>query len=135
MKQVLIATIFLLINSGCELFVIGTKQLPQIELTQNSALGAVYLFKAELDSNNIPAASHILANSNGSEYLAFEKYELYDELERLGRIIGNKPITKVVSDSVNDSRINFNMEFDYLKSMKFITLRINDLWYIVEYSD
>jgi hypothetical protein len=124
-----------LLLGGCELFVIGTKKEPVVEVNQNSALGAIYLFKAELDSNNIRAATEVFANPNGKPILAIEKYEMFDELDRIRRLIGSKPITLVETDSLSLSTLRVNMEFDYLRTVKFTTAKISDNWYIISYYD
>jgi hypothetical protein len=125
----------MMICAGCELITIGSKRPQPIIIDQSSPVGAIYLFKTELDSNNIPAATQILANPNGRVLLAFEKYELYDEVARIGRMIASKPITQVKSDSLSPQSYRISMEFSYLKQIAFTTTRINDYWYIVHYQE
>ncbi len=129
------AIIFLIAFSGCEVFVIGTKhkQKELVDYNQKTPIGAVYLFKTELDSNNIPAATHILANPKGERYLAIEQYEMYDEIARINRLISLKPITAFTMDTLPDNSFRIDVEFDYLKSMGFTTQKIDDYWYIVAY--
>ncbi len=88
MKHTLVIVSFLAV-AGCEVFTVGSKRPPVQEINQRSAVGAVYLFKSELDSNNAPAATEVLARPNGRQLLAIEKYELYDEMNRLGRLIAH----------------------------------------------
>ena len=133
MKRIYSLFVVLVILTSCELIVIGTKKEPVIEINQNTPLGAVYLFKAELDSSNVPAATQIMASPNGTELLAYEKYELYDEISRLERLIGRKPITKVKADSLSNSNCRVSVEFDYLKTINFNTRKIRDSWYIIGY--
>lgn len=137
MKKAISAILLAVILGGCELIVIGSpSQGPRIvEIDQNSSLGAVYLFKTELDSNNIPAASQILANPEGRYYLAFEKYEMYYDIHRLQRILDNKNITNVFVDSLSSDRKKYKFEFNYIDTMAFTTRRINDEWYITNISD
>jgi hypothetical protein len=135
MKKIIIIICLAVCAGGCELFVIGTKKEPVVEVNQNSALGAVYLFKAELDSNNIRAATEIFANPGGQPILAIDKYEMFDELDRIRRLIGDKPITLVETDSLSLSTLEVNIEFDYLRTLKFTTAKISDNWYIINYYD
>lgn len=133
MKRLNYLFIVLVTLTSCELIVIGTKKDPVIEINQDSPIGAVYLFKAELDSSNVPAATQIMASPNGTELLAYEKYELYDEIARLERLIGRKPITKVKADSLSTTNCRVSVEFDYLKTINFNTQKIRDAWYIIGY--
>ena len=133
-KAISIVT-FIFILSSCELIVIGSKKAKPVEINQQSPLGAVYLFKTELDSNNVPAATRILASPNGGLYLALEKYEMYDEIARVGRIIGQKPITDVNSDSLTNTSYRIHLEIDYLKQFSFTTTKIMDHWYIIDYTE
>lgn len=132
----IVAIIFSVLLTGCELIVIGNPSTgPKVvEINQESPVGAVYLFKAELDSNNIPAASQILANPNGNYYLAYEKYEMYYDIKRLHRIISNKPITSVNIDTLSNNNRTYRFVFDYLETMSFTTKKINDEWYVVNIS-
>jgi len=125
----------IIILTGCELIVIGSKKEKPIDIDQASPLGAVYLFKTELDSNNVPAATRILASPNGGMYLALEKYEMYDEIARIGRIIGQKPITQVNTDSLTNTSYRIHLEVDYLKYFSFTTSLIRDNWYITNYTE
>lgn len=135
-KLLIIITLALFFNS-CELIVIGTKSTgPKIvKIDQNSSLGAVYLFKTELDSNNTLAASQILANSNGNKYLAIDKYNKIYEIKRIKRIISNKPITAVSTDTISQSNKTYNIVFDYLEILTFETQRINNKWFITNISN
>lgn len=137
MKNTILIILILITVYGCELIVIGNpNQTPKIiEINQKSPVGAVYLFKTELDSNNIPAATQILAAENGSFYLAYEKYEMYYDIDRLRRIISKKPITNINIDTVAKNQQKFNFEFDYLQNMTFTTKKINDEWYIIDISN
>lgn len=137
MKNLYILSIFCLIFYGCEVFTIGGKKITktQIEANQKSPIGTVYLFKTELDSNNVPAAIRLMLRPSGYPYLALEKLELYDELSRIRRIINNKPITDFKSDSLNENSYKLNIEFDYLKTITFITTKFDESWYIVSLTD
>lgn len=133
-KAINILVLCVLVNS-CELITIGKKQVPVLEINQKSPMGVVYLFKLELDSNNIPAATQVLAREDGGYYLALEKYEMYDDVARIGRMIARKPITDVITDSLSPTEYMFRIEFDYLRKLTFKTSMINDNWFIVNYSE
>lgn len=125
--------LILLISSltGCELWVIGGGPREKvIEVNQNTSIGAVYLFKAELDSNNVRGATEVLAQPTGSFYLAIEKYELYEEMERLARIIGQKQITNFKTDTLSETNHKITVNFDYITEVSFTTSKISDNWYI-----
>ncbi len=126
---------FAVLVSGCEVFVIGGrhKQKEVVDFDQKTPLGAVYLFKTELDSNNIPAATQILANPKGVKYLAIEQYEMYDEIARINRLIAMKPITSYKLDTLGENSYKIDVEFDYLQNIGFRTRKIDDYWYITDY--
>lgn len=134
MKHTLVIVSFLAF-AGCEVFTVGSKRPPVQEINQRSAVGAVYLFKSELDSNNAQAATEVLARPNGNQLLAIEKYELYDEMNRLGRLIAKKPITLTRTDTISTTMQHVKLEFDYQKKMTFTTQKIADSWFIVDIAE
>lgn len=127
--------ILLLLLSGCELIVIGTKResKPVVNLTQETPLGAVYLFKAELDSNNISSASDLMARIDGQKFLAIERYDKFFEIDRLKRILFMKPVTKVKTDTINNKTFVFFIEYDYLTNVSFTAQKINEEWFITKH--
>lgn len=125
----------LLIFTGCELFTIGSKLPDVIPVNQESAIGSAFLFKAGLDSNNVYVVTQILTKPDGNPMLADEKYSKFEEIERFFRLVGNKVITNVTTDSITSNKIRVDVEFDYLKSISFTSERINKLWYIVSYTE
>jgi hypothetical protein len=127
--------LILIVLTGCELFTIGSRKSQPQEISQRSSVGAVYLFKAELDSNNASAATEVLARSNGNPLLAIEKYELFDEMNRIGRLIAKKPITRTRTDTLSTTTQRVRIEFDYVKNMTFTTQKIADAWFIVDISE
>jgi hypothetical protein len=133
MNKVLL--LLLLFVAGCEIITIGKKAEPTIDINQQSPIGAVYLFKAELDSNNITAASRLMADSNGKKYLAEDKYEMYSEIARLKNTIFRKPITKTITDSLKPDSYKVKLELDYIKIISFTTKRIDNDWYIISYKE
>jgi hypothetical protein len=123
-------------TTGCEIFTIGTKSFAPVkeivEYNQNSALGTIYLFKAELDSNNVPAATQLIAKPEGEYYLAFERYEKFYDIFRIKRMISNTEITKIDTESQSGNQIKYALEFNYKRKVLFTTLRIENNWYITE---
>ena len=137
MKKTLALLAITILFGGCELIVLGTakKQKQTVEINQKTPLGTVYLFKSELDSNDIPSATRLLAHPEGKPYLAIEKYDIYDDIARLRRVMGTKPITDVKSDSLTDKTFKISLELNYIKTISFMTERIKDNWYIVSYGE
>jgi hypothetical protein len=122
--------------AGCEVFTIGSPApvVEVIDINQETPVGAVYLFKAELDSNNVPGASLVLADHNGRPYLAFERYEMYFEIDRIKRLTIGKPVTAVKTDTISSNTFRVNLELDYIWKFTAQTAKINDRWYITNYN-
>jgi hypothetical protein len=135
MKKAILFFIGSIFLCSCELIVIGTKQPKQtkIEINQSNALGTALLFKTELDSGNAPAAVRLLATPDGKFFLAIQRYEMIDEIERLGRMIGDKPLTLTKIDTLSGGSIKVSLEFDYLWEYTFSTEKIDKNWFIDNY--
>lgn len=127
--------LLIVLLSGCELIVLGSKKEKQIEINQNSAFGVVYLFKTELDSNNSRGATNILVQPDGKFYLAIDRYDMFDEMERMMRIIGSKTITNISADTLSNSNQSIKVEFDYLTNVSFNAQKIKNYWYITQYRE
>ena len=127
----LAAAIIPFLATGCELFVIGksSSEIP-IERNQRSALGVVYLWKAELDSSNLTAATELMRHPSGRHYLALERYELADDIRHWQGIIGKKPITSTKIDTVSKTHHVVHTKVDYIKDVTFNTISVGDVWYI-----
>jgi hypothetical protein len=130
MKRIIVFAILCIALTACELFVIGTKKKPVVEINQNSAIGTVLLFKAKIDSSNIQDASHIIKKQDGTDYLAIEKYDLIDDIELLSRVIAKKPVTEYMIDTLSPESCSVKIVFDYIKKYKFETRKISELWFI-----
>lgn len=121
---------------GCELIIIGTKSNVQIaeivEYNQKTALGTIYLFKAELDSNNVPAASQLMKQSDGKSYLAIERYEKFYDIHRFRRIMAMSEITDISSEAISGDKMKYNLEFNFRKKLYFNALKVENNWYITE---
>ena len=123
------ATTFLL---GCELFVIGGggPRTVVIERNQKSAVGVVHLWKAELDSNNLPAVTELMRHASGRKYLAVERYELADDLERWRMIMSGKPITSTATDTLSPTSLVVRAKVDYIRDVTFSTVSQEGTWYV-----
>jgi len=136
MKKILsIITLLTFTLMGCEIYVIGNNSPKPIPINQSSSISSIYLFKTELDNNNIRAASQLLAQSNGNYYLAYERYELFEEINRLKRILDNKTITDYRIDTLSQTNHKVIVQFDYITEIKFLTQKINDNWFIIDYEE
>ncbi len=126
------ALLCLAMLGGCDIIKLGGNPAPIIpDLDQKTAQGVVRLFKAELDSNNVAAATRVLARENRQPYLAIEKYEKRYEIERLGRRIAHRNITGVKVDTLSSTSQRLHTEFSYIKEVTFTTAMLDNLWYIV----
>lgn len=106
--------------------------MPQLpDANQTTPYGMLLLFKAELDSNNVAAATRILAKTPQTPYLAIEKYELRNEIARFGRRIAHWDITSLAVDTLSPVSLRLHTEFNYIKEVTFTTAKMNDLWFIV----
>ena len=136
MKRLAFIILFSVVFTSCELIVIGTKadtNLPEIiEYNQKSALGTIYLFKAELDSNNVSAASQMLKKPDGNTYLAIERYERFYDIHRYRRMISSREITDISSVVLSPDRMRYNLEFDFRRKLYFTALKIENTWFITE---
>jgi len=134
-KIILFVSIALILLS-CELIVIGKKpgEIKPLEYDRHSPIGSVVVFKTELDSNNISAASDIIATKDGKYLLAIDRYENEYELERVRRVISKRKITKIKQDTLSEHNIKIILELDYYKYISFNTSLIDGLWYITNYN-
>lgn len=134
MKKIVL--IMLMIGlSSCELIVIGTRaniESPvRVEYNQKTALGTIYLFKAELDSNNVPAASQLLIKESGDAYLAIERYEKFYDINRFRRMMLSSEITDIKTEMENSNTIQYKIEFGFRRKLLFTSLKVNNNWFII----
>lgn len=134
MKKFFILIIYAVLLNSCEVIVIsGQKPVTrQTSYNRDTPVGSVYLFKMEIDSSNIYGASRYLIGKGNQKLLAVERYELYPEIARFGRIFGNLPITAIFVDTLNEYNQKVKIEFDYTKTLTFYTSKIENYWYIYE---
>lgn len=127
----IIATILV----ACELVVIGSKVKKKevVKIDRTSSMGAIYLFKSELDSGNIYAATSILADSAGNPFRPIEQYERYYDMGRMKRIVSNKNITDIKADTISEKNHFYSLELNYLNKISFMTEKLDTIWYIIKY--
>jgi len=122
---------------GCELFVIGntTRTKAPIERSQRTSAGVVHVFKAELDSGNTTAATEVMVNVTGRPLLAVEKYELADDLVRWRSVMAGVPISDTEVDTVAEGVHEVTITLDYIRRMRFATMRRDNQWWITKITD
>jgi hypothetical protein len=120
---------------GCELIDISKKITTRhINLTQDTPEGLVYLFMAEIDSSNSRGATALICGNDGKSILAIDKYEMYEEIERLKRSVTFNPVTKMRFDTLSDKKMKVRMEIDYFKNYSFIAEKLDSTWFISGYN-
>lgn len=131
----IIYTIFLLLFlTSCELFVIGHKAKPKqvYDINQESAVSAALLFTTELQLDNVPGAAQLLTDNEG-RYNATKQKDQYYNLARLTRILNERKVTRILTDTISDELHNVKLEFDYIKEFSFSMRQLDSLWYIMEF--
>lgn len=126
----------LLALASCEIFVIKAppkEQKQRIELSQRAPLSVVYLFKAELDSNNIFGAMNLIASPDKTKYLAEQRYERISDLSRLRRILNSKQITDYKLDSITNDIAIVHLELNWLEKINFVAAKIDSNWYVTDF--
>ena len=123
----------MLLNS-CELFVIGNSSRPKevIDINQESAVSAALLFTTELQLNNVPGAAALLTDNNG-RYDATRQQSQYYNLGRLTRILNERKVTRIITDTISIELHNVKVEFDYVKEFAFSMRQLDSLWYVLEF--
>ncbi len=138
MKNMAYIIVCAMVLTSCELFVIRADKRANsnvIEIGKHSPIGVVYLFKTELDSSNFNGAIENILNPDGSRLLAYRRYELLPEMSRVKRLMGNKTVTRVSADTLNENSYKVYIQLDFKRNMVFQTDRFNGEWYITSYSD
>jgi len=130
MKYLFIISLFFM--ASCELVKIGSGSSGIINPTQENAIGAIHLFKAELDSGNLIGASELLIQKNGMHLSAKERYSAFPQLERVAYAINNKDIVYFTIDTVHSQAYSIHCSFNYLNTLTFSLLKSDNSWYISE---
>lgn len=130
-----ISFIFLMLFlTSCEVFVIGSNKKPKevVDIDQKTSVGAAMLFTTELQLNNVPGAAQLLSD-NQKRLSASEQQEQYYNLARLTRILNNRKISRVLTDSISMDLHNVRLEYDYVKEFDFAMRKLDTLWYVMEF--
>ncbi|MCO6466216.1 MAG: hypothetical protein J5I53_06340 [Bradyrhizobiaceae bacterium] len=132
MKNLITFGFLACLATGCALFTVGGSGYvePEIERSQRSSAGVVHLWKAELDSGNLAAATELMRRKNGDALLAVERYELADELQRWQKRLGGKPITSTTIDTLSNDQHTVHLKVDYIRTATFTTLSRAGTWFI-----
>lgn len=134
MKKSIFILLTILLNA-CEIIQIGEKpqEVKTIIVARENPVGAVLLFKAELDSNNIPAATEYLATPTGHRILAIDKLNIYDELPMLKNKLKGLEISNIYQQNIEDNLVRINIEFSYIRNLICDTKKIDSLFFIINY--
>jgi hypothetical protein len=116
-----------LLLSACETFA-PVRREPVLP-GRTSPLGTALLFKLALDSGRIADATALLASSDGTPLLAEQRYELFPDIERLGRLVARLPVTFTRTDTLGTTATVW-LEIDYRQTLRFALLRRDSLWAI-----
>ncbi|TNE33089.1 hypothetical protein EP342_04185 [bacterium] len=124
----------MLFLTSCEVFVIGSNKKPKevVDIDQKTSVGAAMLFTTELQLNNVPGAAQLLSD-NQKRLSASEQQEQYYNLARLTRILNNRKISRVLTDSISMDLHNVRLEYDYVKEFDFAMRKLDTLWYVMEF--
>ncbi len=136
MKHTAFLLITAIIINGCELVVLQSgsrKQAQHVELSQTNAIGTVMLFKMLLDSCDYANATFLVAGRNGLRLPAEERFELTEEMARVGRIMGRSAITATKTDTVSQSIFVVTAELDMIRYASFELRKHEDKWFITSY--
>jgi|YNPMSStandDraft_1061717.scaffolds.fasta_scaffold00087_14 hypothetical protein len=135
-KKLYIYFTLLLALSSCEIFVIKAppkEQKQKVELSQRAPLSVVYLFKAELDSNNVFGAMNLIASPDKTKYLAEQRYERISDLSRLRRIMNNKQITSYKLENISGDISIVHLELNWIENINFVAAKIDSNWYVTDF--
>jgi len=128
--------VFLFALQSCQLIVLETKSTTKNAFiaNRNSPEGILNLYLMQLDSNDAYSATFLKTDTLGRYLFPSLQYEMLYNSYRLGRQIGGLPITRVKYDTISAENIILDVEFDYIRNVKFLTSKIDNKWYIAEIS-
>lgn len=136
MKHTAFLLITAIIINGCELVVLqngSRKQIQPVELSQSNAIGTVMIFKMLLDSCDYANAAYLVAGRNGERLPAEERFEMAEEMARVGRILGNSAVTATKTDTVSATVFVVTAELDMVRYASFELRQTKDKWFITSY--
>jgi hypothetical protein len=134
MRQIRVLILFLVALQSCQLIILEPKKQQKVVFVANqqSAKGILNLFLLQLDSNDIYTAIFLRTDSLGNKVLPANQYESYYDAFRLQRQLTGLPITYIKSDTLSEDSILMQVEFDYIRNVKFLTSKVDNLWYIAD---
>lgn len=134
-KLIFVLVVIITIPS-CQLVVVENKTVQKNVFIANrqSPLGVLNLYLMQLDSNDVYSATFLKTDSLGNYLLPIQQYELLFPTHKFARQIARMPITKLKYDTLSADTIILDIEFDYIRNVKFLTSKINNKWYIAEIS-
>jgi len=132
--RLIIAVILFFSFTGCEIFVIGksTPQKEVIDITQQSSAGGALLFTTELERGNVRGAAQLIAD-NKNRISAESQSEIYYDLARYTRLLNDRKVSRIITDTLSSDLHNVRIEYDYLKEFSFAMRELDSLWYVIEY--
>lgn len=136
MAKLRVLLVLLVVLQSCQLIVLETTttKTHTFIANRNSAQGILNLFLLQLDSNDAYSATFLKTDTLGRLLFPSQQYELLYNSYRIGRQISGMPITKLKYDTLSSNSIILDVEFDYIRNVRFLTSKINDKWYIAEIS-
>lgn len=136
MSRIKLLIVLLVSLQSCQLIVLEEKTTTRniFVANRNSPRELLNLFLMQLDSNDAYSATFLKSDTLGRYLLPSQQFELLFSSYRLGRQIGGMPITRIKFDTVSNDTVILDVEFDYIRNVKFITSKINNQWYIAEIS-
>lgn len=136
MNKYRLLVVFLLALQSCQLIVLESKSTTKniFIANRNSPQGILNLYLMQLDSNDAYSATFLKTDTSGRYLSPLLQYELLYNSYRLGRQIGGLPITRIKYDTISTEKVILDVEFDYIRNVKFLTCKIHNKWYIAEIS-
>ncbi|HOV91523.1 MAG TPA: hypothetical protein PLC04_00355 [Candidatus Kapabacteria bacterium] len=132
MKKIYILIAFSITFQSCQLIVIQPKNKVKTVIIANQAAPqyVLNLYLMNLDSNKVYEALFLQSDTLGRKLLPIQQWETYDDVSRLQRQIGLKPITAIKFDTLSDNLVLMNVEFDYIRKALFLASKIDTSWFI-----
>lgn len=132
MKKIRLLLLLILALQSCQLIYLEPKKQKTVVFiaNQQSAKGILNLFLLQMDSNDVYSAIFLRTDSLGNKITPAKQYESYYDAFRLQRQINKLPITYIKSDTLTEDSILMQVEFDYIRNVKFLASKVDSLWYI-----
>jgi len=110
----------------------STPQKEVIDITQQSSAGGALLFTTELERGNVRGAAQLIAD-NKNRISAESQSEIYYDLARYTRLLNDRKVSRIITDTLSSDLHNVRIEYDYLKEFSFAMRELDSLWYVIEY--